>query len=85
MKSFTDAISEINRLQGEQHRLFNDLLNNIVVAESFDEVVEKWPEARELAEEISLTYATKMCVPLSKILGKYTPALPAPVAAIAAE
>jgi len=61
------------------HKLFNDLFNNIVVAESFEEVVTKWPEAKTMAEEVSLTHATTMNVPLEKILGRYVgDALPAP-------
>jgi hypothetical protein len=61
------------------HKLYNDLFNNLVVAESFEEVVTKWPESKALAEEVSLTHATTMNVPLEKILGRYVgDALPAP-------
>lgn len=59
------------------HKLFNDLFNNLVVAESYEEVVTKWPECRELADEVSLTYATTMNVPLEKILGRYVAAIEA--------
>lgn len=65
-------------LNTARHKLFNDLVNNIIVADSFEEVVSKWPEAKELAEEVSLTYATTMNVPLEKILGRYVSAIEAP-------
>jgi hypothetical protein len=67
-------------LNNNEHKLRYDLFNNIIAAESFAEVVEKWPEAKELAEEVAITYTQSMNQPLSKILGKYTPdkALPAP-------
>lgn len=65
--------------RGKYHKLYNDLFNNLVVAESFEEVVTKWPESKALAEEVSLTHATTMNVPLEKILGRYVgDALPAP-------
>lgn len=89
-----DMVQELNRLdpnayeyRNQRQNLYNDLVNNICVAESFEEVVTKWPEAKELAEEVSLTYATRMNVPLEKILGRYAQAaLPAPATkAIAAK
>jgi hypothetical protein len=70
-----------NEIERRAEALAMDLCNNIVMADSFEEVIAKWPECKELAEECAVKHATTMCYPLSRILGKYSLApLPAPEA-----